>query len=76
METPKKYSLNPKPNFVQEPETIYEAKQEIIQQKNTPEQEILLKKLLKLGCDQIERGETTPHEEVMAEMKLRFNLKR
>ena len=76
MENSKKYSIDQKPSLVQEPETIYETKQEIIQKKNTPEQEILLRKLIKLGCEQIERGETTPHEEVMAEMKLRFNLKR
>jgi hypothetical protein len=35
-----------------------------------------LKQLLEIGIKQCEKGETRPHEEVMAEMKLRFNLKR
>ena len=36
MENSKKYSIDQKPSLVQEPETIYETKQEIIQKKNTP----------------------------------------
>ena len=75
MENPKKYSNDQKSSFVQEPETIYEAKQEIIQQKNTPEQEILLQKLLALGLKQSEMGLGRPHKEVWAEMKLKYNFK-
>jgi hypothetical protein len=74
MEYPKKQSTNQKPSFVKEPETIYEAKQEIIQQKNTPEQEILLQKLLALGLKQSEMGLGQSHEEVMAEIKKKYNL--
>ncbi len=73
MENPKKYSNETEPSFVNEPEMIYETKQEVIQQKNTPEQEILLQKLLKLGCEQIERGETTPHDVVMERIKKKYN---
>jgi hypothetical protein len=73
MENPKKYSNEQKPSFVKEPETIYETKQEITQQKNTPEQEVLLQKLLKLGCEQIDRGETTPHDVVMERIKKKYN---
>ena len=75
MENSKKYSINQKPSLVQEPETIYETKQEIIQQKNTPEQEILLRKLLELGLKQSEMGLGRPHKEVWAEMKLKYNFK-
>ncbi len=73
MENSKKYSIDQKPSLVQEPETIYETKQEIIQKKNTPEQEILLRKLIKLGCEQIERGNTTPHNVVMERIKKKYN---
>ncbi len=76
METPKKYSSDQSPSFVQESQTVYETNQEIIQQKNTPEQEILLQKLLKLGCEQIERGETFTNDEVWKEIELKFNFKR
>ncbi len=76
METPKKYLSDQKSSFVQESQTVYESKQEIIQQKNTPEQEILLQKLLKLGCEQIERGETFTNDEVWKEIELKFNFKR
>ena len=76
MENSNKYSTNQKPSFASEPETVYETKQEIIQQKNTPEQEILLQKLLKLGNEQIERGETFTNEEVWKEIELKFNFKR
>jgi hypothetical protein len=72
MENPKKYSNDQKPSFVQEPEMIYETKQEIIQQKNTPEQEILLQKLLALGLKQSEMGLGISNEEMKRRTKLKF----
>ena len=72
METPKKYLNNQKPSFVQESQTVYESKQEIFQQKNTPEQEILLKKLLKLGLKQSEMGLGISNEEMKRLTKLKF----
>ncbi len=72
MENSKKYSINQKPSLVQEPETIYETKQEIIQQKNTPEQEILLRKLLELGLKQSEMGLGISNEEMKRLTKLKF----
>ncbi len=72
MENPKKHSNDQKPSFVKEPETIYETKQEIIQQKNTPEQEILLQKLLKLGLKQSEMGSGISNEEMKILTKLKF----
>ena len=72
MENPKKHSNDQKPSFVKEPETIYETKQEIIQQKNTPEQEILLQKLLKLGLKQSEMGSGISNEEMKRLTKLKF----
>ena len=72
METPKKHSNDQKPSFVKEPETIYETKQEITQQKNTPEQEILLQKLLKLGLKQSEMGSGISNEEMKRLTKLKF----
>ncbi len=75
MDNPKKYSNFQKPSFVKESETIYKTKQELIQQENTPEQEILLRKLLKLGLKQSEMGLGRPHKEVWAEMKLKYNFK-
>ena len=74
MENPKKYSADQEPSYVQEPETIYETKQEIVQKKNTPEQEILLQKLLALGLKQSEMGLGQSHEDVMAEIKKKYNL--
>jgi hypothetical protein len=64
-----------KNKIVSEPETLYETKQEIIQQKNTPKQEILLKKLLAIGLKESEMGLGRPHKEVWAEMKLKYNFK-
>ena len=72
MENPKKHSNDQKPSFVKEPETIYETKQEITQQKNTPEQEILLQKLLKLGLKQSEMGSGISNEEMKRLTKLKF----
>ena len=72
MENSKKYSIDQKPSLVQEPETIYEKRQEIIQQKNTPEQEILLRKLLELGLKQSEMGLGISNEEMKRLTKLKF----
>jgi hypothetical protein len=35
----------------------------------------LIEKLIKKGIEQCERGETTPHTQVMDEMKIKHNLK-
>ena len=72
MENSKKYSIDQKPSLVQEPETIYETKQEIIQKKNTPKQEILLRKLLELGLKQSEMGLGISNEEMKRLTKLKF----
>ncbi len=76
MEDSKKYSTDQKTSLIHEPQTVYETKQEIIQQQNTPEQEILLHKLIKLGLEQCERGETFTNEEVWEEIRLKYNFKR
>ena len=72
MENPKKYSNTKRPSFVNEPATIYETKQEITQQKNTAEQEILLKKLLALGLKQSKLDLGISNEEMKRQSKLKF----
>ncbi len=57
---------------VNEPETVYKSKSEI---DNEEESNSVLNRLLEIGLKQIENGETRPHEVVMAEMKLKYNLK-
>lgn len=57
---------------VNEPETVYKAKSET---NNEEESNSVLNRLLEMGLKQIENGETRPHEVVMAEMKLKYNLK-
>jgi len=69
MENPSK--INP-PKKVNEPETVYKSKSET---DNDEESNSILNRLLEIGLKQIENGETRPHEEVMAEMKLKYNLK-
>ena len=72
----KKYSMDEKQDVFQEPATVYETTfTEKLDPSNTDEQEILLRKLLAKGIAQCERGETTPHAQVMAEMKIKHNLK-
>jgi hypothetical protein len=72
MENPKKYSTDQNQSLVNEPQTVYETKQEIIQQENTPEQEILLQKLLALGLKQSEMGLGISNEEMKRRTKLKF----
>ena len=72
MAVPKKYSTDKKKKPVQETVTEYLSKIEIDSKNEMSE---LLEKLLKKGIEQCERGETTPHAQVMAEMKIKHNLK-
>jgi hypothetical protein len=68
----KKSSIDEKQNFVQEPSTEYKSKSETI---SDDELSGLLEKLIEKGIAQCERGETTPHAQVVAEMKIKHNLK-
>ena len=72
MKAPKKESTNKNPDFLQEPVTEYQSKSEIAIE---DEMEELLEKLIKKGLEQIERGETKPHAQVIAEMRIKHNLK-
>ena len=66
-------SSNSKPSKkVNEPETVYKSQSEIEKEEDSNS---ILNQLLAIGLKQIENGETRPHEEVMAEMKLKYNLK-
>lgn len=68
MENP---SNNKPTKKVNEPETVYKSISEIEEEESNS----ILNQLLEIGLKQIENGETRPHEEVMAEMKLKYNLK-
>lgn len=73
MENSKKNSSDKKPNFVSEPETVYETEnKQLINPPNTPEQEILLQKLLALGLKQSEMGLGISNEEMKRRTKLKF----
>ena len=63
-------SNNKPPKKVNEPETVYKSQSEIEKEEDSNS---ILNKLLEIGLKQIENGETRPHEEVMAEMKRKFN---
>lgn len=66
-------SSNSKPSKkVNEPETVYKSQSEIEKEEDSNS---ILNQLLAIGLKQIENGEKRPHEEVMAEMKLKYNLK-
>ncbi|MCI4443312.1 MAG: hypothetical protein JHC39_07380 [Lentimicrobium sp.] len=67
----KKHLIDKKQNLIQEPATEYESKSETISEDELSE---LLEKLIEKGIAQCERGETTPHEVVMASIKQKFNL--
>jgi predicted transcriptional regulator len=71
MENQKKSSIDEKQNFVQEPATEYRSKSET---NSDDELSGLLEKLIEKGIAQCERGETTPHEVVMARIKKKYNL--
>jgi hypothetical protein len=72
MKAPKKDSTNINPDYLQEPVTEYQSKSEIAVEDEMAE---LLEKLIKKGLEQIERGETKPHAQVIAEMRIKHNLK-
>ena len=72
MKAPKKDATNINPDFLQEPVTEYQSKSEIAVEDEMAE---LLEKLIKKGLEQIERGETKPHAQVIAEMRIKHNLK-
>jgi hypothetical protein len=55
---------------VTEPETVYKSKSEI---EKEDESNMILNQLLEISIKQCENGETRPHEEVMAEMKRKYN---
>ena len=69
MSKPKKHSITKKTNLVQEPSIEY--KSEFVLEDEISQ---LLEKLIKKGIEQCEKGETTPHEVVMARIKQKFNL--
>lgn len=62
-------SNNKPPKKVNEPEIVYKSQSEIEEQESNS----ILNQLLEIGIKQCENGETRPHEEVMAEMKRKFN---
>jgi hypothetical protein len=68
----KNSSNNKPPKKVNEPETVYKSQSEI---EKEDESNSILNQLLEIGLKQIENGQTRPHEKVMAEMKLKYNLK-
>ena len=70
MRKPKKHSITKKTKLVQEPSIEY--KSEFVLEDEISQ---LLEKLIKKGIEQCDRGETTPHTQVMAEMKIKHNLK-
>jgi predicted transcriptional regulator len=72
MKVPKKDATDKNPDFLQEPATEYQSKSEIVVEDEMAE---LLEKLIKKGLEQIERGETKSHAQVIAEMRIKHNLK-
>ena len=72
MKAPKKDATDHNPDFLQEPVTEYQSKSEIAVEDEMSE---LLEKLIKKGLEQIERVETKPHAQVIAEMRIKHNLK-
>ena len=72
MKAPKKDATDKNPDFLQEPATEYQSKSKIAIEDEMAE---LLEKLIKKGLEQIERGETKPHAQVIAEMRIKHNLK-
>lgn len=72
MKAPKKDATDKNPDFLQEPATEYQSKSEIAVEDEMAE---LLEKLIKKGLEQIERGETKLHAQVIAEMRIKHNLK-
>jgi len=59
-------------NKVEEPITEYSADNEIAEDFELNK---VLNQMLKIGLNQIELGQTKPHDQVMTEMKLKYNFK-
>lgn len=59
-------------NKVEEPITEYSADNEIAEDFELNK---VLNQMLKIGLNQIELCQTKPHDQVMAEMKLKYNFK-
>lgn len=60
-------------NKVEEPTDLYQTTPEskIVSEELNP----ILVQLLEIGLKQIELGQTKPHDQVMAEMKKKYNFK-
>ena len=67
------FMTSKKKNRIEEPTEAYEAtpKDEVTSQELHP----VLVQMLEIGLRQIELGQTKPHEQVMAEMKKKYNFK-
>lgn len=73
MQAPKKYTNKEIINIVAEPQTDYEiTSSEKVNAQNTPEHEILLRKLLELGLKQSEMGIGISNEEMKRRTKEKF----
>lgn len=64
---------NKRINKVEEPTDLYQTTPE--SKKASEELNPILVQLLEIGLKQIELGETKPHDQVMAEMKKKYNFK-
>ena len=71
MNKPNAPITNKKLHNVEEPVAEYKSKLENVSDVDMSE---LLGKLIEKGLAQIERGETTSHDAVMAQMKRKYNL--
>lgn len=60
-------------NKVEEPIDLYQTTPEI--KKISEELNPVLVQLLEIGLKQIELGQTKPHDQVMSEMKKKYNFK-
>jgi hypothetical protein len=67
------FMTSKKKNRVEEPTEAYEVtpKDEVTSEELHP----VLVQMLEIGLRQIELGQTKPHEQVMAEMKKKYNFK-
>lgn len=67
------FMTSKKKNKIEEPAESYEVtpKSEVSSEELHP----VLVQMLEIGLKQIELGQTKPHEQVMAEMKKKYNFK-
>ena len=67
------FMTSKKKNKIEEPAEAYEVtlKSELTSENLYP----VLVQMLEIGLKQIELGQTKPHEQVMAEMKKKYNFK-